>query len=185
MISDMKSCKQTKGQSVLDHGISVKKYTFDLLNHLRFNLPLKYDWKLPEWLYENKELILSSLPSDKDLKYYTILHDCGKPYCLTIDDKGRHFPDHANVSSKIYSQIFNNDTVSSLIKHDMDIHLLKSVDVDQFCENPFAITHLIVGLAEIHSNAQMFGGFDSTSFKIKWKSINQRGKQIIKSITKK
>ena len=67
----------------------------------------------------------------------------------------------------------------------MDIHLLKSDGVEEFCKNPFALTHLLIGLAELHSNAQMFGGLESTSFKIKWKSINQRGKQIIKIITKK
>lgn len=186
MISDMKSCEQTKVQSVLDHGISVKNYTFDLLNHLRYGTPLKYEWKLPDWLYEDKDLILSNLPSDRDLKYYTILHDCGKPYCLTVDDEGkRHFPDHANISSKVYSEVFGDGIVSDLIKHDMDIHLLKSDGVEEFCKNPFALTHLLIGLAELHSNAQMFGGLESTSFKIKWKSINQRGKQIIKIITKK
>ena len=103
----MKDCEQTKGQSVLQHGISVKNYTFDLLNHLRFGTPLKYEWKLPDWVYEHKDLILSDLPSDKVLKYYTVLHDCGKPYCLEIDDEGRrHFPNHANVSADVYSQLF-------------------------------------------------------------------------------
>lgn len=34
----MKQCDQTKGQSVLQHGISVKNYLFDLLNHLRNNI---------------------------------------------------------------------------------------------------------------------------------------------------
>ena len=192
----MKDCEQTKGQSVLQHGISVKNYTFDLINHLRFGTPLKYDWKLPDWVYEHKDLILSDLPSDKVLKYYTVLHDCGKPYCLTIDDEGRkHFPDHANVSADVYSQVFDKSDfskemtsqdglVSHLIRHDMDIHLLKSDGVEEFCQNPYCLTLLLVGLAEIHSNSKMFGGFDSTSFKIKWKSINQRGKQIIKLITK-
>lgn len=46
--------------------------------------------------------------------------------------------------------------------------------------DPLAITLLITGLSEIHSNAKMFGGTDSTSFKIKLKSITQRGKQIFK-----
>lgn len=67
----------------------------------------------------------------------------------------------------------------------MDIHLLKSEGVEEFCQNPHHLTLLLVGLAEIHSNAKMFGGLDSTSFKIKWKNINQRGKQIIKLTTKK
>jgi hypothetical protein len=43
----MKNCEQTKGQSVLQHGLSVKNYTFDLINHLRKGTPLKYEWILP------------------------------------------------------------------------------------------------------------------------------------------
>jgi hypothetical protein len=182
----MKNCEQTKGQSVLQHGISVKNYTFDIINHLRYGTPLKYEWMLPDWLYQNKDLILSNLPSDKTLKYYTILHDCGKPYCLKIDEDGkRHFPDHANVSYNVFSELFDDKVVSDLIKHDMDIHLLKSDGVEEFCKNPYSLTLLLVGLSEIHSNSKMFGYLDSTSFKIKFKSINQRGKQIIKLIKNK
>ena len=180
------NCQQTKDQSVLQHGISVKNYTFDLINHLKYETPLKYEWKLPDWLYENKELIISNLPSDRTLKYYTTLHDCVKPYCLEIDSDGkRHFPNHSDVSCEIFSKIFDDEIASNLIKHDMDIHLLKSDGVEEFCQNPYSLTLLLVGLSEIHSNSKMFGGLDSTSFKIKWKSINQRGKQIIKLLTKK
>jgi hypothetical protein len=181
----MKKSEQTKGQSVLQHGISVKNYTFDIINHLRYGTPLKYEWVLPDWLYQNKDLILSNLPSDKTLKYYTILHDCGKPYCLQIDEDGRrHFPDHANVSYNVFSELFDDKVAADLIKHDMDIHLLKSDGVEEFCKNPYSLTLLLVGLSEIHSNSKMFGGLDSTSFKIKLKNINQRGKQIIKLIKK-
>ena len=67
----------------------------------------------------------------------------------------------------------------------MDIHLLKSDGVVEFCQNPHSLTLLLTGLAELHSNAQMFGGLDSTSFKIKWKCINQRGKQIINQLKNK
>jgi hypothetical protein len=55
----MKMCEQTQGQSVLQHGLSVKNYLFDLINHLRYETPLKYDWILPDWVYPNKDLILS------------------------------------------------------------------------------------------------------------------------------
>ena len=182
----MKNCEQTPGQSVLQHGISVKRYTFDLIDHLRKNTPLKYDWVLPDWIYKNKDLILSNLPSDKTLKYYTILHDCGKPYCLEIDSDGKkHFPNHSDVSAKVFSSIFNDTLATSLVKDDMDIHLLKSDDVDDFCKNPLALTLLLVGICEIHSNAKMFGGIESDSFKIKNKRINQRGKKIIKNYENK
>lgn len=177
----MKSCNQSKDQSVLDHGISVKNYTFDLINHLRNGDDLKYEWRIPDWLYENKDMFLSNLPSDKTLKYYTVLHDCGKPYCLEYDNDGRkHFKNHAKVSKVTFDSLFNDKISSYLIEHDMDIHLLKSDGVEEFCKKPHALTLLLVGLCELHSNASMFGGLESTSFKIKWKSINQRGKKIIK-----
>lgn len=176
----MKSCEQTKGMSVLEHGISVKNYLFDLINHLRDKTPLKYEWKLPEWVYENSDFILNQLPDEKTLSLYTTYHDCGKPFCLEVDLEGkRHFPNHAEKSYEIFNQVFKNKIAADLVKHDMDIHILKADGVEDFCKNPLAITLLITGLAEIHSNAAMFGGIDSTSFKIKLKSITQRGKQIL------
>lgn len=177
----MKSCEQSENQSVLDHGLSVKNYLFDLLNHLRKDSPLKYKWNIPDFIYENKEFILSQLPDDRTLKLYTVLHDCGKPFCLTIDDDGkRHFPNHADVSFNIFNQLYDNPIAADLIKHDMDIHTLKSAGVEEFCKNPYHITSLLVGLCELHSNAELFGGLDSTSYKIKLKSFTQRGKQIFK-----
>lgn len=182
----MKNCEQTKGLSVLQHGDSVLAYTFDLINYLRGNSSLNFEWRLPDWVLSNKELFLSSLPSGETLTLYTKYHDIGKPYCLTIDDEGRrHFPNHAEVSFQIFSQLFDNKIAADLIKHDMDIHLLKADGVENFVNNPNALTHILVGLAELHSNAQMFGGIESTSFKIKWKSLNARGKQILNLINTK
>jgi hypothetical protein len=180
---DMQKCEQTSGQSVLDHGMSVRNYLFDIINHLENGTPLKYKWVLPDWVLENKKIILSSLPDRKVLKIYTTLHDCGKPYCIEYDTNGkRHFPNHAEVSANIFSSIIDNKESENLIRQDMDIHLLKSDGVEEFCKNPNAITLLITGLSEIHSNSQMFGGIESVNFKIKWKCINKRGKQIIKII---
>lgn len=176
----MSECLQTQGQSVLQHGESVKDYLFDLLNHLRHNQPLKHQWILPDWILSNKDFILSQLPDDETLELYTTFHDCGKHFCLMLDENGkRHFPNHAEISYYYFNQVFDNQIAADLIRHDMDIHLLKSKDVDEFCKNPNAITLLITGLAEIHSNAEMFGGISSTSFRIKCKSIIQRGKSII------
>lgn len=63
----------------------------------------------------------------------------------------------------------------------MDIHTIKAKDLDEFSENNSrALTLLLSGLSEIHANAEMFGGLESTSFKIKYKQIDSRGKQIIK-----
>jgi hypothetical protein len=182
----MSECEQTKGQSVLEHGVSVKNYLFDLINHLRDGKPLQYEWKLPDWVFDNKDLLISSLPDDETLELYTVYHDCGKPFCLEIDSDGKkHFPNHAEVSYQYFNQVFNNSVASDLILHDMDIHLLKSDGVTQFCQNPYAITLLLTGLSELHSNAQMFGGIHSQSFLIKKKNIFKRGKNIIHFIKNK
>jgi len=176
----MRNCEQTKGQSVLQHGESVRNYLFDLLDHMRSGTDLKYEWKLPPWIDEHKQKILDSLPSDETLELYTTFHDCGKSYCLEIDEEGKkHFPNHAEVSYNTFISIFEDSVAAELIRRDMDIHLLKADGVEEFSKNPLALTLLIAGLAEVHSNASMFGGIESTSFKIKYKSICQRGKQII------
>lgn len=108
------------------------------------------------------------------------MHDCGKPFCLEIDETGRrHFPNHAQISYDVFTRFYNDPVAAELILHDMDIHMLKAEGVDEFLKNPNALTHLLIGLSELHSNARMFGGIESTSFKIKYKSICQRGKQII------
>lgn len=176
----MATCEQTQDLSVLQHGESVRNYLFDLLNHLRIGSPLTYEWRLPDWIHENRQSILNSLPSDQTLELYTMYHDIGKPFCLTVDRDGkRHFPNHAEVSYQIFSKLFNDELAADLIRHDMDVHLLKADGVEEFCKSENVITLLITGLAEIHSNASMFGGIESTSFKIKWKCLNRRGKQIL------
>lgn len=65
---------------------------------------------------------------------------------------------------------------------DMDIHLLKADGVPEFTARPQAAALLLTGLAEVHANAAMFGGIESTSFKIKWKQIDKRGRQIINTL---
>lgn len=176
--------------SILQHGILVSQYYLELYSHLQFNNKLTYTWKLPEWLYENKEFILNMLLPLSTLTTYQIYHDIGKPYCKIYDleDKKYHFPEHAKISSKTYERTNGSqDLISILIERDMDIHLIKAKDLDVFIgdsklDHMIAISLLLTGLAEIHANAEMFGGIDSTSFKIKYKQIDSRGKQIIKKI---
>ena len=176
----MSACEQSKSQSVLQHGESVKKYLFDLLDHLRTGKELEYSWRLPDWVYTYKELLLSNIVSNDILEMYTVYHDIGKPFCLVIDDVGkRHFPNHAQVSYDVFNSVFSCHMAADLILHDMDIHLLKSDGIEDFCKHPNAITSLIVGISELHSNAHMFGGIETDSFKIKLKSITKNGKKIL------
>lgn len=177
----MNSCEQTKGMTVMEHGVSVHNYFLDLINHFQRGDELKYEWRLPEWAYN--EFIWKNIQLTKEIENYHIYHDCGKPYCLIVDEDGKkHFPDHAKVSSEIWYGLTEDKKESDLMRQDMDIHLLKPDDVDDFCNNKNALILLITGLCEIHSNAQMFGGIESTSFKIKWKKINKIGKRIIKKL---
>jgi hypothetical protein len=181
LIKDMEACEQTKGMSVLQHGKLVNNYYVDLINHLRSGTPLKYEWRLPEWLVINKDKILSNVYADHTMGRYQVNHDCGKPYCRVVDDEGKvHFPDHANVSYEVWKKIFPDDTiVQNLIKMDMDIHTLKSEGIEEFSKRPEAVSLIVTGLSEIHANASMFGGIESTSFKIKWKQIDKRGRQVL------
>lgn len=180
----MQNCDQTKVLNILEHGKSVNNYFHDLRKHILKNKPLKYDWKLPEWIF-NKDL-WSTIENIKDINKYQIFHDCGKPFCIHIDEDGkRHFPDHSKKSAEIWFKLTGNIIQSELIAHDMDIHLLKMDQFNDFYNIKYHPTLLITGFCEIHSNAAMFGGIDSDSFKIKWKKINKIGNKITNLIGEK
>ncbi|AVH85020.1 hypothetical protein RsoM2USA_91 [Ralstonia phage RsoM2USA] len=177
----MLTCYQFKTMNILEHGKSVHDYYLDLIEHLRHGSPLKYEWRLPKWLTDYKDIILKGVYDLDIMSQYHIYHDCGKPLCVTIDEHGKqHFPNHAEVSYKRWLEYSNNETIANLIRSDMDIHLLRSDGAEEFAKRPEAISLLITGLAEIHSNAQMFGGIESDSFKIKWKRLDKLGCKILK-----
>lgn len=166
--------------SVLDHGNMVNQYFMDLYTFLKDGKSLSYEWRLPEWLSDNREFIVSNIVDMDIMNDYLVFHDCGKPYCLQIDENGRrHFPGHAQASKDTWEGIGGHKAVGELIGMDMDIHLLKDAGVSKFAKRPQAISLLLAGLSEIHANASMFGGIESTSFKMKWKQINKRGKKIV------
>lgn len=173
----MSDCEQSPGHSVLDHGLAVHTYFNDLHQHIILGQPLTYDWRLPEWVSE-KALWVDLLASET-IKLYQIYHDCGKPFCRSIDAQGRaHFAGHASLSKATWLRYAPDQTViAELIGMDMDIHLLKADDCLEFFSRKEAATLLLTGLSEIHANAALFGGIDSVSFKIKWKQINKRGKR--------
>lgn len=174
----MKNCPQTNSQSVYQHGLSVRDHIFELISFLETGR-INGDWKLPSWMHEHREHILNALLPKDIIEEYAVFHDCGKPFCLSIDSDGkRHFPNHAEVSYQTWLKTTGNEQVAKLIRMDMIIHTMKAADIPEFIKHPEAITLLIAGLAEVHSNAKMFGGLESDSFKIKWNQINKRGKAI-------
>lgn len=69
----------------------------------------------------------------------------------------------------------------------MVIHTASAQEIDQYLQiwaPQDACTLLLAALAELHSNAKLFGGSDTTSFKSKFKQIERRGNQICKFLFK-
>ncbi len=168
---------QTANLSVLDHGNSVWSFTQRLLNKDTEG------FRIPNWLSENYDHILANLHDHSLIEEYNILHDCGKPYCLVVDEDGkRHFPNHAEVSKQTYLQLPDaNPIVANLIGWDMVLHTATAEEIQAMnLSKQDAFTLLITALAEVHSNASMFGGIESQSFKQKWKKLERRGNMLLK-----
>lgn len=165
-----------KGLSVHQHGLSVVDSYKKLINNL--NNSIEVIDPILGIVYEKlKDKILP----DSIVLRYQEFHDCGKPFCLYFDEEGKkHFPDHANVSYNIWKQLFPEEIeIQELIKHDMDFHTLKGEGLESLWKNELAPTLYFTAWAEIIANSKMFGGFDSTSFKIKKKKLIQAGKKYL------
>lgn len=177
----MMTCEQTQGQTIYQHGESVRAHLFDLINYLHTGeFSSDISWQLPDWLALYREQIIEHLLPAHILSAYTLYHDCGKPYCRTVDADGRqHFPDHAQVSHDVWLAAGGSPEVARLILRDMEIHKLKADGVVEFCRDPQeAVSLLLTGLAEVQSNSRLFGGTSSTSYKIKFKHIQKQGRRI-------
>ena len=175
----MKSCMQTAGQNTLQHGLSVWKHVNKLRNGDIEN------FKIPSWYSNYKDQVLANLHPFKIHKHYCIFHDAGKFKCLTIDADGkRHYPNHAEESEKLWNEIFpNRFLIGRLIGLDMICHTesyeqikARNLSTKDIC------TLLITALAEIHANAQFFGGIESDSFKIKFKRLEKLGNKLCKDL---
>lgn len=175
----MKNCEQTAGQSVWDHGVSVHQYFNRIINGDTEGM------RIPDWFIQNRDKIIANLHSTQVIHDYTVYHDCGKPYCREVDSEGKvHFPKHAEVSAHTYISATEDTVVSNLIGYDMSIHTANAEQIDKLCAEwdiKDAMTLIIAALAEIHSNARLFGGIESVSFKSKWKNWDRRSKQIFKT----
>lgn len=100
-----------------------------------------------------------------------------------MDANGKvHFPNHAEVSARVWAEHFSNNRVQNLIAMDMIVHTMKADDVPEFAKRSEAVSLLLTALAEVHANSELFGGIESTSFKIKWKQVNKRGAAIVKHL---
>lgn len=174
----MKTTQQTAKQSVLQHGLSVYSHTYSLL-HRTHSSP----FRLPQWWDEYEEELCKHLHPLKAIKHYTVWHDVGKPLCRMQDERGTHFPNHAAVSSQTWMDHApagpDKETVGRLIANDMAFHTMsvEAILALGLSDSDLA-TLLVVSLAELHSNAAMFGGIESDGFKGKWKKWSKTAHKI-------
>lgn len=175
----MQAGHQTAGISYWEHGELVAARFRDLMNPNP-----NMTWKLPTWFTEHADFIRMKLKPDFELiSTYQLWHDLGKPYCRIVDEDGRtHYPDHASISASIWRELGGDPKIGTLIEQDMLCHQLRPADAEAFASNPNALILLTTALCELHANASMFGGFQSDSFKIKWKRLDKCGAIVLKSI---
>ena len=185
LIEIMSNCFQRSGQSVYQHGLDVYDHFLDLQNNIfKLEGERKVDWKIPDWLNNYTIPHFWNVIDGYDpqtIKEYLIFHDCGKPFCKVIDGNGKmHFPNHAQISFNTFNLWFDDEIAADLVLKDMEIHTLlpnEEVVRNYFQTEQHAWLLLLVALCELHSNAILFGGFESDNFKIKWKKLNKIGKR--------
>jgi hypothetical protein len=172
----MKQCEQAPSLNMLQHGQMVYEKYKALIAALDLGLGDPILLKI----YEKYK---GHLPPTKILKRYMWLHDCGKGLCLEIGEDGkRRFPNHAEVSANQFANLFPEDGfTTTLIRMDMDFHILRGDDLIRLCRSPLSPILYFTAWAEIFANAEMFGGIESDSFKIKAKRLIQAGKKLLNS----
>lgn len=182
LVQMMLRTEQTSGMNVFEHGISVHETYNTILEIIHAGKTAPDGWRLPEWIFH--DFIVNNQMDHDIVSEYQIYHDVGKPHVMIKDEMGKtHFPNHAEKSYELWKHVGNHES-AVLMKMDMDAHLLKADDIPEFSKRKQAATLLLTAVAEIHSNAKIFGGFDSDSFKIKIKNLAKRGKQIINHMEK-
>lgn len=180
----MNNTFQFENITIYQHGEMVHNSYLQFINALSNN---DEDY-LKKWTNGfSDEDILFLLDNQYDIetmKEYHLYHDCGKPYCKTIDENGKqHFPNHASISKKIYQKYFNNNLIASLIENDMQFHTLKGDELFSWLNankdnRKFLASLHLTAWSEIISNSSMFGGEESISFKIKKKVLIKSFKKL-------
>lgn len=191
IVDAMMNCLQTEGQTIWEHGHAVaNKYRWlqSYLYGIRKEDELPFP--LPDWVRDNKEFLTKHTFREFIMVTYLQFHDCGKPFCITFDEEGRrHFPNHAEVSYDIWKTFtkptYENELIGELIRNDMFFHITKPSDeqaIKEMAKRRIAIPLLLAAFCEIHANAEMFGGYQSTSFKIKQKRLNKLATKLLGEI---
>lgn len=153
---------------MLQHGELVHKYYCDILNLITDKVT-KFEWDIPEQTISQLSKLYIDAMLSCQVKDYHTYHDCGKHISKYVDDEGRqHFPDHADNSYRQWLEHGGDGITAYLIQHDMYFHTTPLPCIEAITYYP---TLLLTAWAEIHANSEMFGGVQSTSFKIKKKRL--------------
>ena len=73
LLAAMRSCDQTAGTTVLQHGEMVADYYRDLSAHVHDGRPLRHEWRLPEWIGD--AVLWEDRPDDATMAEYHVFHD--------------------------------------------------------------------------------------------------------------
>ena len=186
-ILDMKNCKQNDLQTIFDHGLSVLLHQQDLIDYIIKDNILNYKWNLPKWFDKNfinlsKKILLNSKLGK--IRTYAFYHDCGKPYCFSLDEnKKPHFVNHEHISYNKWMELNGDEFIGDLIKYDMVLHKSSPKDVTNIFKNLSEekwIILIITSLSELHANSTMFGGIEHINFKIKLKKFSKNVCKLLK-----
>lgn len=170
LVEAMRSCFQFENVDMLQHGYMVHDAYLQLIDLLSTGMILE---GLPEELIDVYQKHKDDLFDNACMKLYHTYHDCGKPFCRVVDENGRqHFPNHAEVSYQLFCQAFPDDEPEQfMILHDMDFHTMKPNALEELSKTEYGFSLYLTAWAELIANSSMFGGFESTSFKIKRKHL--------------
>jgi hypothetical protein len=189
MTQAMRICPQGPRQSTLEHCRSVAQHHRVLRQRLKNPDFVKHSYPnwvqhIPKWFDTWRAQLTAATENNGGLaQVYLEWHDCGKPFCLEYDASGRaHYPDHAQVSARLWERLGGSTVVAQLMAQDMDLHTLPPSAMPEFAKREHAALLLIATLAAVNANAQLFGGFESDSFKIKAKQLEARGKRLCEAL---
>jgi hypothetical protein len=171
----MLDCYQFKDMNMLEHGQMVHEYFIDL-HGLLANRPTKFQWDIPEETQNQLASMFKDVLLIPQVKDYHLFHDNAKFESKYIDEDGKqHFPDHALNSYNRWLSCGGDGITAYLILNDMYYHITKPNCVTLIT---YGATLLWTAWAEVHANAEMFGGVESTSFKIKKKHLIKVTKKV-------
>lgn len=177
----MRACMQFRTQDVLEHGDAVlAKYKTLMAAAVEGNFPA--GWRQPKWWtpYLARHLALGQ-PGENVMANYLRYHDCGKPLCRIEDEEGRaHFPEHAAHSAETWAGIGGHPDEVWLMANDMLLHCGTAQECEALVGHRLAPALMFAALAELHANAEMFGGPETTSFKAKAKHLERRSAQLLR-----